>query len=56
MKEKQMDTTGLLEAAKPLMKWMSDLGHPHYKVLVDHTTAELVESVLHEVTEEFLKD
>lgn len=43
-------------AAKPLIKWLNDNGHPHCTVLVASTCAELVEGVANVHTEEFLKD
>ena len=33
------------QAAKPLMKWLSDNFHPHVKVIVDSIGAELSEGV-----------
>lgn len=44
------------EAAKPLIKWLNENWHPHVKVLVDQTSAEVVEGCLVFRTEEFLKD
>jgi hypothetical protein len=46
----------LLEAAKPLMKWVSDNYHPHCIALVDAGTVELLEGVATNRTEEFIKD
>jgi hypothetical protein len=49
--------TEMLEAAKPLMKWMDEnLGHPHYRDIVDTVAVELVEGVATNRTEEFLRD
>ena len=46
----------LLEAAKPLMKWLSDNCHPHSTAIVDYGKVELLESVANNCTDEFLKD
>lgn len=46
----------LLEAAKPLIKWLNDNGHPHMTAIVDCVSVELVEGVACVHTEEFLKD
>ena len=46
----------LLEASKPLIKWINENGHPHIKAIVDCTTVEIVEGVATNKTEEFLKD
>ena len=44
------------EAAKPLLKFMNDNCHPHCRVIVDSTQAELVEGVASVIDESFLKD
>lgn len=44
------------EIAKPLIKWLNDNCHPHCSVLVDSTSAELVEGVACINTDEFLRD
>lgn len=46
----------LLEAAKPLIKWLNDNCHPHCQAIVDCTTAEVLEGVTIVRTDEFLKD
>ena len=46
----------MLEAAKPLIKWLNDNCHPHSHVVVDHTSAILWEGVAVVKTEEFLRD
>jgi len=46
----------MLEAAKPLIKWMNDNCHPHTKVIVETDRAELVEGVASVLTQEFIKD
>lgn len=46
----------MLEAAKPLIKWMCENCHPHCTAIVDDTTIELVEGIAIGNTEEFLKD
>lgn len=44
------------EAAKPLIEWLCNHGHPHMKVLVEPTGAELVEGKRSVSTTEFLVD
>ncbi|MDK1204184.1 hypothetical protein [Cronobacter turicensis] len=46
----------LLEAAKPLMRWLAENEHPHKQVVVTSARAELLESQAVTETEEFLKD
>ena len=49
-------SNGLLEAAKPLMKWLSDNCHPHFAATVDSQSVELTEAIAMEITSEFVKD
>lgn len=44
------------EAVKPLIKFMAENYHPHTKLIVDCGSAELVEGVACERTDEFIKD
>ena len=44
------------QAARPLMKWLSDNCHPHVFVIVDYARAELNESVAAFVTKDYVKD
>lgn len=46
----------LLEAAKPLIRWMNENCHPHVTAIVDCINIELVEGICQTGTEEFLKD
>lgn len=46
----------LLEAAKPLIKYLAENWHPHVKCIVDATTAEVLEGQQMVKTEEFLRD
>ncbi len=46
----------MLNAAKPLMKWLSENTHPHCEVKVTSTDAELLEGVARMKTEEFVQD
>lgn len=46
----------MLEASKPLMKWMSENCHPHAVVHVDSNRVELLEGIAAHGTDEFLKD
>jgi len=49
-------TTAMLEAAKPLMKWLSDNCHPHCAATVEAGSVELTEGIAREITDEFIKD
>jgi hypothetical protein len=49
-------SASMLEAAKPLIKWMNENCHPHCTALVDQMRIELVEGVATNATEEFLRD
>ena len=46
----------LLEAAKPLMKYLNDNYHPHCKIIVENTMIEVVEGITNRHTTEFLND
>jgi hypothetical protein len=46
----------LLEASKPLMKWISDNCHPHCFALVDYCRVTLSEEAGSNLTTEFIKD
>ena len=46
----------MLEAAKPLIKWMNDNCNPHCSAQVDQNSVELSEGVAANITSEFLKD
>ena len=46
----------MLKAAKPLIKWLNDNGHPDMTAIVDYVSVELVEGVAYVYTGKFLKD
>lgn len=46
----------MLEAAKPLIKWLNENCHPHCAARVDQNTIELTEGIASNRTDEFLKD
>jgi len=46
----------MLEAAKPLIKWMNENCHPHCTAHVDQMQIELTEGIATNKTDEFLKD
>lgn len=46
----------LLEASKPLMKFLADNFHPHVEVRVDCSDAVIMEQSARVRTEEFVKD
>ena len=54
LKEKQ--AAEMLEAARPLIRWMNENCHPQYTALVDCVRVELLEGVAIEKTEDYLKD
>lgn len=41
---------------KPVMEWLSNNYHPHAKIIVDYTSAELVEGTIGMYTTEYVKD
>jgi hypothetical protein len=45
-----------LEAAKPLIQWLNDNVHPHHHIVVDSTSAQLVQGQMHVITTEYLRD
>lgn len=46
----------MLEAAKPLIKWLSENCNPHCQAVVDNIGVLIMEGVAMKRTEEFLKD
>lgn len=44
------------EATKPLIKFIADNFHPHVTVIVDGSSAEMLEGICSFRTEEFIKD
>ena len=44
----------LLEAAKPLIRWMNQNCHPHCEVRIDQCNVELLEGIAMARTEEFV--
>ena len=51
--EEQQDA--MLEAAKPLMRWLAENCHPHCQCVVCAVSAELTEGVARVVTYEFIE-
>ena len=43
-------------AVEPVIKWMCDNSHPHKKIIVDCTSAELVEGCICFLTEKHVRD
>nr|WP_282563649.1 hypothetical protein [Providencia alcalifaciens] len=41
---------------KPLMKYMADNFHPHTKIIIDGTSAEVIEVISRTTTDQFIKD
>ena len=52
----EIQRANMKEAAKPLVKWLNDNCHPHVKVIVDLSGAELLEGLTSVAIEEFWKD
>jgi hypothetical protein len=50
----QHQSEQMLEAAKPLIKWLNENCHPHCAVHVDQRSAELVEAVAMVKTDDYL--
>ena len=46
----------MLEAAKPLIKWMNENCNPHCEAIVDQVDVRLTEGIAVHGTNEFLKD
>lgn len=46
----------MLEAAKPLIRWLNENCHPHCEAQVDQTSVYLSEGIANEQTNEFLRD
>lgn len=49
-------TDEMLEAAKPLIKWLNDatFSYPHCHLIVDQSSVQMVEDVARNITNEFL--
>lgn len=47
---------GFEKAARPLIKWLNEYGNPHKTIIVDQTSAELLDGTLMFKTEDYLKD
>lgn len=41
---------------KPLMRYMADNFHPHTKIVVDGSSAEVIEVISRTTTDQFIKD
>jgi len=44
------------ESARPLMSWLSKNCHPHMKVIVDSSQAEMLEGYVNFVTDDYILD
>lgn len=54
MDERQRDE--FIKLAEPLMKWISENGHPHMHALIDNSSAQLVEGLIGHVNDSFVRD
>ena len=52
--QEQQDS--MLEAAKPLIKWLNENCHPHCQAKVDTNSVELLECIARNITIDFIKD
>ena len=52
----ELERVQLLEAAKPLIKFINEINQPHVTVIVDSTDAQILQLSCRVRTEEFLKD
>ena len=43
-------------AVEPVIKWLCDNTHPHTKIIVDCTSAELVEGLMRVVTDKHVRE
>jgi hypothetical protein len=46
----------MLEAARPLIKWMAENVNPNCKAIVENNNVELLQGIATQGTEEFLRD
>ena len=44
------------EAVKPLVEFLNNNCHPHVRVIIDDSTAELVEGICHIIINDYLHD
>jgi hypothetical protein len=56
IKNPKIDNESLLEAAKPLIKYLNENCCPHVTAIVDSQSVELVEGIMTSRTDEFLTD
>lgn len=55
MKLTSEQLAALLEASKPLIKWLNENTHPHCKALVENDRVTLTEDLASHITTEFVK-
>jgi len=56
MKITEKQRLEMLEAAKPLIKWMNENCHPHTEANIDCNTVTLTEGIATVRTDEYIKD
>jgi hypothetical protein len=56
MKLTKEQSSEMLDAAKPLIKWLNENCHPHCEAHVSQTTVELNEVIASNITNEYLRD
>lgn len=45
-----------IKVVEPVIKWMNENLHPHHTIVIDCTTAELLEGQMSHKTGKYLKD
>lgn len=53
---KEVIKQDFIKVVEPVIKWLNENCHPHNYIMIDSTTAELLEGQLAHKTEDFLKD
>lgn len=56
MPTQELNQEDFENAVRPLIKWMSETQHPHTTLIINSTSAELVEGIKVIETTEYLKD
>jgi hypothetical protein len=56
MKEYAKTKAEFDELVRPLIKWIAENQHPHTQIVIDATSAELLEGIMALSTEEYLVD
>jgi hypothetical protein len=49
-------TDAFVEAARPLIKWLNENGHPHVRAIVELDGAALTEGICSRTVADYIKD